>query len=204
MATPAKIESGALSRFTSGIDSVPVPMGGTGLVTVPPNTLLGCLALDVLSAFALPLAPQYLGSGIRDGSKFLRDDGTWVAPTVFGQNYQNVDSITESTTTLAIFQDKINFITPSIPSGTYRFDYSYMWQTPTNTTCEYQVVIDGVVRSGVRAYRVTHTSVYGGDAGYFDLVLTAGTHTVSLQWRAQAAGNTAKIKEARISLFRVA
>jgi hypothetical protein len=71
---PIKIVNGKRKRFVSG-DTVNVDNGGTGLSSIPANSILGAVSLDNYSAFSLPLSVAYGGTGSTTGTLANIDGG---------------------------------------------------------------------------------------------------------------------------------
>lgn len=129
----------------------------------------------------------------------VQDEIASAVGTVYGTERHYGDSDAESTTTSTTFQTKVTFTTSNLPSGTYRLEWAFEASNASN----------GVLSE----YRVwDHTSTYANptmeaDNDYlafagFKEFAASGVKTFSLEYKRQ--GGTCKIRNARLSLIRVA
>ncbi len=132
-----------------------------------------------------------------------------VGPTgptdVFGTEFGFFQSIPVASTTSDTFQTKLSGATASLPAGLYRIAVSYGWNLDSTTTdFEARLLLDGI--SGMTHRQEPSDS--GTDqqryvARVLYLNLSAGTHTLNLEYRATQAGDTASIWDAVIEYWRV-
>jgi hypothetical protein len=114
-----------------------------------------------------------------------------------------VSDETTSTTTNSNFTTKLTLSTGSIPAGIYRIGWYYEVGNDT---------VDGDVGARVQlniTQTLTETSAtalnatdFYSNGGYRYVALSAGTHTVQIQYKRGAAGlGTASIRRARLEIW---
>ena len=129
---------------------------------------------------------------------------TTITGIVFGADYQFVVSNARSTTTLIAFQNKVTLATGAI-TGTYRL----VWSCEVDNADKFGEVrlfnnTDAVVLDGPRIFRVKNSAERVTESGQAEIVLAGVTKDVIIQFRAQVAGQTHGIGNARIAFWRVA
>lgn len=127
-----------------------------------------------------------------------------VPVNVYGTQYHWAESKSISSTTSTSYVSKISLTTSDLPEGLYNIRVSYGWsQTNTNDYFDSIILLDGD-QLGERHYSRPDVS----NSDYMDfssrefIQQLNGVHTIDLQYR-QQSGNTAKIANATIQLFRV-
>ena len=121
---------------------------------------------------------------------------------VFGQDYQRVESLTESQTTLASYQDKVSLVTPAL-TGTYRVNWGAMVNHNNKAG---RVQLYNSTDTVVVGSEVTHrqkTENYLPYGGAHEVTFTGASKTFTIQWRDEAGGETQSIKDAWIEIWRV-
>ena len=127
---------------------------------------------------------------------------------VFGQDYSRVEDTAQDTTTSNSFQDKLT-MTTGVLTGTYRVSWSaVIGQSNTQDKCEARlrnttdsVTVGNQNASGIRIEPKDSANRY--PVGGWDLVVFSGAaKTFVIQWREQD-GNTARIEDARIEIWRI-
>ena len=131
-------------------------------------------------------------------------NGTFWVPTsgIFGTEYQYEASESESTTSSTTFQNKVTLTTPTIPAGFYRVEITY---EVTNDSGDKPVVTQttlDAVEFNESAYAPKFEDEYLVKTSFAAQALTNDTHEIELNFRATSEGGTAKIRRARIELFR--
>jgi hypothetical protein len=122
---------------------------------------------------------------------------------VFGSEFQQASSDTESSTTSATFQQKLRLTTGTLPSGTYRIGfYCETWQSGLADLAEWQVELNDttVLATGLNE---PEDGDERWDHGGFVYQSLSGSNTIDLDWR-QQGGSTAYIRRARLEIWRVA
>jgi hypothetical protein len=124
---------------------------------------------------------------------------------IFGTEFQQVESLADSSTTSTAFQTKLTLTTVSIPAGTYRIGWSYDWRYST-TVANFQarIVENGTVRFlHVQEPQDGAITQRQPASGFLYLILPSGVNTIEIQY-SSAGGLTATIRNARLELWRVA
>ncbi len=123
--------------------------------------------------------------------------------SVFGTQYQFESDETESSTTSTNFQHKLTLTTPEIPEGDYRGDITF---EVTNNSGDKPVVtevtLDGIVFNE-SLYAPKFADEYIVKTSFATQHLSNATHEIQVNFRATSEGGRAKIRKARIDVFRV-
>lgn len=122
---------------------------------------------------------------------------------LFGSEYQFESDEDESETTSQTFVNKLTLTTPVIPAGDYRGEITCAVTNDTNN----KVVTIQTVLDGNSVNESSFSPRNGGDfivkTSFSNDTLISGVHTLDLNFKAGGTGGTAKIKNARIEVFRV-
>ncbi len=122
---------------------------------------------------------------------------------LFGSEYQFESDELESATSEMTFQNKLTLTTAAVPAGTYKGQFTCaVTNNSGNKVVVIEIVLDGVP---------VNESSYSPKIGDEFLVKTAftaksvlsGEHVLELNYKAGATGGVAKIKNARLEVFRV-
>ena len=122
----------------------------------------------------------------------------------FGSGFIYQDSEPESATSSTSYQDKIDYTTPVLPIGTYRFAFCAEGRISNSSKkCKIRLVIDDV--------EYIYSSSQGiGQEGYrlvggFVCIdfLSEATHSIKIQWCSTHSSKTAYIRRARIEGWRI-
>lgn len=128
---------------------------------------------------------------------------TFVDIDIFGSEYQFESDESESTTTSQTFVNKLTLTTPTIPAGSYRGEITC---AVTNDSSNKIVVIETSL-DGDLVNESSYSPKAGGEflvkTSFSNDTITDGVHTLDLNFKAGSTGGTAKIKNARIEIFRV-
>lgn len=146
------------------------------------------------------VATQLQYTGISDGSRSLThlEGCLWAWDMDNQQQYAEDDS--ETTTTSATFQDKT---TLTFTPGTQE-DYLVMWcaeivSGSTTSDVKVQMNLDsGTITAAGNLEARTATTSFDSVGGIDIVNLTAASHTFKIQFCAESAGTTVRIKNARI------
>lgn len=128
------------------------------------------------------------------------------APSVFGTQFQDAESLALSTVASTTFTNKVAINTPSIPAGRYRIGWNFEWYyTDGAADFRARTLVDGVTE--VLYHRAepqdTGTDQRHAVGGFGYLNLTASTHTIELQFSRASGTGTAGIRNARLEFWRV-
>lgn len=140
-----------------------------------------------------------------DGSATITSNAS--AGPVFGTEYQSASSESESTTTSTSFQNKLNMTTPSLPAGTYRIGYSYEWNLSGSTRYDFRgrvQINDTVTISEHREEpQDSATDQWRDFSGFFHHT-GSGVLSIDIDYeRSSSSGGTARIRRARLEIWRV-
>ena len=125
--------------------------------------------------------------------------------SVFGSEYAEAESLGESSTGSATFQNKVSLVTGVVPAGRYRVGYSYRWRH-SSTSGDFNARIEEN-NTTERMYHQQEPQDSGTNqahrvGGFFNTTLTNASHQFDLDFREQSGG-TAFISEARLEFWRI-
>jgi len=123
----------------------------------------------------------------------------------------SAESEGEWSTTSASWQEKLDINTGGIPAGTYRFSWFYEWcfSRATNPGAGYGVHINWGAITLHEVNMVPSTNgIYGNGCFYScsgsgEKSLSAGSHKMALNFKANGDDSTAYIRRARLTMWRV-
>lgn len=121
----------------------------------------------------------------------------------FGGHYQYENDEDESTTTSETLQNKLTLTTPTIPAGSYRLTSH---AEITNDSGDKPVVVVITLDSNANNdffYAPKFADEYFAFQSFAAVDLAAGVHVVDMEFAATSEGGTAKIRRARLELFRI-
>lgn len=123
---------------------------------------------------------------------------------VFGTEYDYAESEAVSSTSLTAYQQKLKLTTAVLPAGDYHIEWSCeVANSSKDKRVEVKLELDDTtVISEIMKPKVDGDNEYLGMAGTKEITLTNATHTLDIDYRALA--NTAYIRRARITIWRVA
>jgi hypothetical protein len=126
---------------------------------------------------------------------------------VFGTEYQYVEDELTSTTTSTIFIEKLKLTTRNILEGKYKISWYYQWiYSAATQDFKGRVQLDDSIN--IMSHQQEPKD--GGDeqkipvSGFKVLDLTAGVHTIDIDFCRSDSPGTATISNARLEIFRVA
>ena len=138
-----------------------------------------------------------------DGSNFVPA----TAPTtVFGQNFQQEESLTLSSTTSTTYQTKLTLTTASVPPGTYRLGWTYSWSHgSTGSDFEARIRENGTdIMLHAQEPQDSGTDQLHRHSGFhYTTVASTGSQTYTLQYRTDSGGTTAYIQRVMMEFWRV-
>lgn len=138
-----------------------------------------------------------------DGNPYNRQDAGWVEDK-FGQFYQFENDEGVSSTSSTSYQNKLTLTTPTLPIGTYKISWTVeMTNNSGDKPVEVRVQLDGSSENEI-FYAPKFEDEYLGWSSFTsgDFV-SATTHTVDLDFSSTSEGGTARVRRARIEIFRV-
>lgn len=122
----------------------------------------------------------------------------------FGTVYTAAESDAESTTTSTTFQEKLSLTTPSLDAGTYYVGWYFEYATDVNNKeLEFRVQIDDTT-DVLDINPEGRADKFVSSAGFNPTNFTSGVHTIDIDYRRLAPNTTAKIRSARLILWRIA
>lgn len=128
------------------------------------------------------------------------EDALATGGAVFGTQPHYAESEGESTTTSTTFQSKVTFTTSSLPSGTYRCVYSAEINNANGWPTELRWRVDGTTEALPAAGEYSYDEWFAFGAEIERSL--SGVVTVDVFFRTQQANKTARIRRARIALWR--
>jgi hypothetical protein len=137
--------------------------------------------------------PTDLGNGVV---------GISVDPSGGSFQYTYAESESESTTSQTSYQQKLRLTTASLPAGNYHVGWSFEISVDSNNkTAGCRVQIDDTTTI-CEFFQSPFSNEYSGISGFARVALTAGVHTIDIDYR-EITGITS-IRRARLHIWRVA
>jgi len=130
----------------------------------------------------------------------------FAAACVFGQYYQSAVSETSVSTTSTTFQNKLTMTTPSLPSGTYRIGWQYMWQiSSTSVQFRGRTMLNGAttLQNFTIIPQSATTTLRHPISGFYNTGTISGVQTITIDYCVLTTG-TAYIEGARLEIWQVA
>jgi len=123
---------------------------------------------------------------------------------VFGQDYQRAESLAQSQTTLATYQDKVTLTTPAL-TGTYRIACGAMVNNADKAGFArlYNVTDAGIIGDEWKMRIKDSADNYPGFSSVHEVVFSGASKQFKVQYRDGTGGNTQSIKDAWIEVWRV-
>lgn len=122
----------------------------------------------------------------------------------FGLEFNYAEDNTVSSTTSTTYVQKLRLSLISIPAGTYFILWSFEWRYDgSNDDFFAQVEIDDTTQIMEMEVEPVYTGNWHPASGHRVIDLTAGNHTIDIDYRTTDSGKTAYIDRARITVFRV-
>ena len=140
-----------------------------------------------------------------DVRQVLSPDGSGMTEWVlrFGSDYQFENDESESATTSTTFQNKLTLTTPSIPAGNYKITaHAEITNDSGDKPVVVQIVLDGSLTNDF-FYAPKFEDEYLPFQSFASTALIAGVHDIDIDFAATSEGGTAKIRRARLEIFRV-
>jgi hypothetical protein len=125
-----------------------------------------------------------------------------------GTNWVNGFSSTQtstdtSTTTSTTYQNKIQYTTPTLPSGTYRISWYYVYSySSASRSLLGRITVGGSPITSFRSPAAGGTIANQIHAGYYELSLS-GVQTIALQYASTNSGDTCTVWGAHLTVTRV-
>lgn len=142
-------------------------------------------------------------------NQVLQYNGTNIvnATLALGQmsSYQNSNSNALSTVVGTTFSTKTSITTGTVPTGTYKINWSYTWYHSVNTSpFNARIQVNAAtIYSHIQVPANTATTQRNSASGFYFQALTAGTQVITLQAAAGAAAGTAGIADAHLEITRI-
>jgi hypothetical protein len=172
---------------------------------------------DLLESFTVEIVrnSEYLQTAITNGDAtvknengiFITDimDGLYPLSQIDSESFQNLQVASdesESSTTSQQWQEKLKLTTTSLPSGEYRIGWYFeIAQTNIADTVEARVELNDVSELCGVVKEVKDTSDWIPISGFYHDQSLSGVNTIDIDYR-QQKGSTAKIRRARIEIWR--
>lgn len=136
---------------------------------------------------------------------FIDENQATFIPFYFGAFYQYEESLTTSSTSSTTFQNKLSLVTPTLPIGSYRINWTAILSHDTaSRQSESQVTLDASEIWLIKNEGARVLSEYANTAFHHVTFGSAATHTIDLNYRRSSGSSaTVTIKEARIEIWRV-
>ena len=127
------------------------------------------------------------------------DDG------VFGRVPHDSESLAESSSSGTTFLTKTSITVNVLKAGRYRLGWGYFFRVSNNTIPYYtQVLLDSATADAPAAVFLSSTSTSSDapSSGFFYCNLSAGSHTIELQYRSSSTTRYLYISNARLEFWR--
>ena len=123
-------------------------------------------------------------------------------PTVFGTEFFSATNESTDTTNSPTYQEKLSLVAASVPAGTYYIEWYYeVAGTLQNTDMASRVQIDDTTTV---AEPEKDGSAWRGSSGQYEYAMgTSGTFSTDIDYRKVAGGGSARIRRARLLIWRL-
>lgn len=199
---PAWITTLAGSKITGTVPAAAAAGNFTGVLAGDVTGVQGATVVSNIQGSALP-APGVTGTVLT--STGVGAPLTWSRP-VFGDNFIVSSSDAVSTSSSTSFSTKVTLNAGALPAGTYRVGWQYDWGY-SNGGANFlaRVMLDGATAIMTHVQEPQDTAIGQRQitSGFGYVTLTAGTHTVTLDYAASSTLDTARIGQARLEFWRV-
>ena len=126
--------------------------------------------------------------------------------SVFGTEYSEIRSTVDATTGSGSFQPVLTLNTEIVPTGKYLISFFYNWGYSTvQRDFVAQIMIDdkNVIMVHQQEPKDPGVDQRNITSGSIPVELTQGSHKIELQYRAQQNGDTARIYNMNLQIWRV-
>ena len=147
-------------------------------------------------------ALNFTGAAVND----IVDEGSgqvevYIEPE-FGAWYGWNSSEAESSTTSTTYVNKVTYTTSTIPAGYYRIGWQFEWRRGSTTNdFRARVQIDNTTDIMEMNEESKDSNSWHPAAGFDIVQLTAGTHTIDIDFAGETTGSTSYIRRARIEFW---
>lgn len=122
--------------------------------------------------------------------------------------YNFIESTSIQSTLSTTYTEYLSLTTNSLVAGTYKINFTYVWNAdPNDKNGHFRIQIDDTTTISEEVNRHQHLKIEDGarviSTGFAIEVLTAGVHTIDLDFRSQDSGKTINIYESRIDLHQI-
>lgn len=124
---------------------------------------------------------------------------------IFGTRYSFVSDNTASSTGSNTYQTALTLTTPVLPEGNYNVTFFYNWgYNSTGRDFMGQLIVDDttVIMEHRQEPKDPGTDQRHVASGNIPITLTAGVHTIKLQYKCQNSGDNARIRNKSIQIWR--
>lgn len=130
--------------------------------------------------------------------------GTSGTSSIVGSWWSWADDIYETSTKSTSFIQKLRLSLPPIPEGYYRVGWYFEWGK-SNLTTDFigQVVVDGSVDIANVNMEAKDKNSRSPASGHAIVLLSAGTHTIDINYASEGGSAISYIRNARIEFWRV-
>ena len=149
-------------------------------------------------------ALNFTGSAVND----IIDEGSgqvevYIEPD-FGSWYGWNNSDAQSTTTSTTYINKLTYTTPTIPAGYYRIGWQFEWRR-NSTTNDFRarVQVDNTTNIMEMHEESKDPNSWHPASGFDIIQLTAGSHTIDIDFAGETTGSTSYIRRARIEFWMI-
>ena len=173
------------------------------------STTQGFLPPRMTTAQRTAIASPAAGLEVYDttlNKSFFFNGTVWVGGSVFGENYIYSESLGLSTVASTTFTEKLTIDAIGVPAGTYRIAWNFTWYcTDANNDFRAQVQLNNstTLWTMQQEPQDVGTDQRHPAAGFAKVVLTAGDHSLDLDYSRSAGTGTVGIANARMEFWRV-
>ena len=173
--------------------------GSSGLVSINNDISIGG-SLRVTNCSSIGDNLPYAQIDISNGNKLIHKGN------YYGQEFQYNQDLTTTTTTQVTpnYTTKCSITTPtSLPAGKYKITASYgMNKNVTNSDLLSRIQVDGTTLGNVHNHELSDGTTWLYASRSMAIVLTAGSHTINLQF-SQEANGTLSMRDGYLEIIRV-
>jgi len=179
--------------------------GGTITSTRTINMDINSLSTDASPDRANDYVVTYDASALGH-KKVLLNDMLSSGSSIFGSEFQEASSESESSTTSETYQQKLRLTTDLLPYGKYRIGWYYEWKYDNGVhdfKARIQINDSTTIMEQQEEVKDTGTNQAHTNSGFYYADSISGVQNIDLDYCSSYSGKTAYIKRSRLEIWRI-